>query len=58
MDDNQIQELKLKINQFIWENAPPAMTIEEAEKASIDLLEAMYPNSTSGFAANATQEET
>lgn len=46
MDENEITDLKLRINQFIWQNAPSAMTLEEAEKASVALLEAMVPGST------------
>ena len=43
MDEDKICELKIKINQFIWENAPPEMTMEDAEKAARNLLEAMHP---------------
>lgn len=43
MDEHEITELKIKINQFIWEHAPGEMMLEEAEKASIALLEAMVP---------------
>ena len=46
MDENEITELKLRINHFIWENAPAAMTLEEAEKAAVALLESMVPGST------------
>lgn len=43
MDEDKISELKIKINQFIWENAPSEMTLEDAEKAARALLEAMHP---------------
>ncbi len=43
MEENEIQDLKLRINQFVWENGPPAMTLEEAEKAACAMLEAMVP---------------
>lgn len=45
MDEDQITELKLRINQFIWENGPSAMTLGEAEKAAVALLEALEPGS-------------
>lgn len=45
MNEEFIEELKVKINQFIWENARPDMTIEQAEVAACLLLESMYPGS-------------
>ena len=44
MNADEINELKVKINQFIWENAPGEMTLEEAEKAAVALLSAMVPD--------------
>ena len=44
MEEDQICELKKKINEFIWQNAPNSMTLEQAEKAAIALLVAMVPD--------------
>lgn len=43
MSEDQVTELKLKINQFIWENGPAEMTLEAAEAAAVALIEAMVP---------------
>lgn len=45
MDEEKIVELKRQINEFIWQHGPPDMTLERAEKAACDLLEAMIPGS-------------
>lgn len=44
MEEDQICELKKKINEFIWQNAPNSMTLEQAEKAAVTLLVAMVPD--------------
>ena len=40
MDNDKITALKQKINAFIWEHAPDAMTIAQGEHAACVLLEA------------------
>ena len=45
MNEDCITAIKIKINEFIWQNARPDMTLEEAEIAACDLLESMYPGS-------------
>lgn len=46
MSEDEIVDLKRRINEFIWQNAPAEMTLEEAERAAVALLEAMKPGST------------
>ena len=41
MEEDLITELKLKINQFIWENGPNEMTLKQAEVAAVEILRAM-----------------
>ncbi|QDU03108.1 hypothetical protein V6x_28200 [Gimesia chilikensis] len=43
MDENELEILKEKINQFIWQNAPGWMTLADAEKAAVQLLGWMQP---------------
>lgn len=45
MDEDQICELKRKINEFIWQNSPGDMTLARAEQAAVALLSAMIPGS-------------
>jgi len=40
MQDDEITELKIRINSFIFENGPGTMTLEQAERAACILLEA------------------
>ena len=51
MDEDKVTELKLKINEFIWTNAPSEMTLDEAEKASFNLLIAMMPEAEMNIAS-------
>ena len=50
MDEHAVNDLKIRINQFIWQNAPGEMTLEEAERAAIALLSAMVPGWEKGVA--------
>lgn len=59
MDEEKIVELKRKVNEFIWQNGRPEMTLEDAESAARGLLEAMYPGAIPDYDghANASHRE-
>ena len=38
MRRDEITELKMAINQFIWSNGPPDMTLEDADKVACEFL--------------------
>ena len=40
MQDDEITDLKIRINNFIFENGPDTMTLKQAEHAACVLLEA------------------
>ena len=41
MDNDAETDLKLKINQFIWENGPDDMTLQRAEVVATWILSAL-----------------
>jgi len=57
MEEQEVTELKLRINNFIWANAPGEMTIKEADNAACKLLEAMVPGSCPWKSARVTELE-
>ena len=43
MDDKfDVEEMKIKINTFLWENLPDNATIKNAEAVSLVFLECMF----------------
>ena len=41
MDDDLAEQLKLRINAFIWSNAPDEMTLGDAERVAMNLFRAL-----------------
>lgn len=59
MDEEQIVEVKRKINEFIWQNGRAEMTLAESEDLACAILESMYPGSIPDYDghANAANRE-
>jgi len=54
MEEQEIIELKRKINEFIWQHGRSDMKLEDAESAACHLLESLYPGSIPDFDGHAS----